>query len=86
VVRLDDGYSQADRDRILARLGERGIGCSNYFTPIHLQPFYRQAYGCKPGDLPVTEALSARTVALPFHNDLTEADVDRVVREFRALL
>ncbi|MCA9243797.1 MAG: DegT/DnrJ/EryC1/StrS family aminotransferase [Phycisphaerales bacterium] len=86
VVRLSDNYTQSDRDRILENLRERGIGCSNYFTPIHLQPFYQRDLGYGPGDFPVTEALSCRTVALPFHNGMSEADVDRVVKEFRALL
>ncbi|MCG3128416.1 MAG: GDP-perosamine synthase [Phycisphaerae bacterium] len=86
VVRLSDDYSQADRDRIMEALRSRGIGCNNYFTPIHLQPFYGEAFGCHAGDLPRTEALAGRTIALPFHNGLTEGDVERVVREFRRLL
>jgi len=86
VVRLADDYAPEQRDAILARLRERGIGCSNYFTPIHLQPFYRHQFGYRPGDFPITEALSARTIALPFHNGLSEADVDEVVTEFRGLL
>ena len=75
-----------DRDNILAKLQAAGIGCSNYFTPIHLQPFYQQQLDYRPGDFPITEALSARTVALPFHNNLSEADVDTVVAELRGLL
>lgn len=86
VVRLSDDYSQADRDRMLEKLRSAGIGCSNYFTPIHLQPFYQQEQGWRPGDFPITEALSARTLALPFHNHLSEQDVQRVVDTLRALL
>ncbi len=86
VVRLSDEYSQTQRDEIMTKLAQRGIGCNNYFTPIHLQPFYREKFGYRPGDLPVTEALSARTIALPFHNRISEADVDQVVNAFRALL
>ncbi len=86
VVRLSDDYTQADRDRILAELRRRGIGCNNYFTPIHLQPFYRARFGFKPGDFPVTEALAQRTVALPFFNGLSESQVDRVVETLRSLL
>ncbi len=86
VVRLSDDYSQQDRDRILAGLRQVGVACSNYFTPIHLQPFYQEQHGYKPGDFPITENLSARTVALPFHNHLSEADVDVAVTELRKLL
>ena len=83
VVRLADEYSQQDRDAVLQKLREAGIGCSDYFTPIHLQPFYVEQFGYKPGDFPVTEALSARTIALPFHTRLSEAEVDRVVAKLR---
>ena len=86
VVRLDDRYTQEDRDRILTELRDRGIGCSNYFAPIHLQPFYVERFGYKTGDFPVCEALASRTIALPFHHELSEKDVDTVCSELRTLL
>ena len=86
VVRLNDDYTQQNRDEILERLRQAGVACSNYFTPIHLQPFYQEQLGYCPDDFPITEALSARTVALPFHNHLSETDVDAIVAEFRRVL
>lgn len=86
VVRLADSYTREDRDRILHGLKEQGIGTNNYFTPIHLQPFYVQQFGYQRGDLPACEALCDRTVALPFHGLLTEAEVDTAVRAFTQLL
>ena len=85
VVRLSDDYTREDRDNILAGLRAKEIGTNNYFTPIHLQPFYVEQ-GWKRGDLPVCEALADRTVALPFHGLLTEREVDIACREFRNLL
>jgi perosamine synthetase len=86
VVRLADEYDQDDRDRILRSLADRGIGCSNYFAPIHLQPHYVSTFGYQPGDFPVCEALAARTIALPFHHELTEEDIDIVCDALRRLL
>ena len=86
VVRLADEYEPDARDRILTVLRDRGIGCSNYFAPIHLQPFYVERFGFKPGDFPICEHVAARTIALPFHHELTEEDVDTVCRELRRLL
>lgn len=86
VVRLSDDYTQAQRDEILAGLRQHGVGCNNYFTPIHLQPFYVEHFGFKEGDFPVTEALSQRTIALPFHNHLTADDIDYVMEVLRGLL
>ena len=41
VIRLSDDYNFDDRNRILRELRTNGIGCSDYFTAIHLQPVYR---------------------------------------------
>ena len=86
VVRLEDGFTKEDRDRILRALREKGIGCSNYFPPIHLQPFYIRMFGYKRGDFPITESVSERTVALPFYNNLRQEQVDRVVEELEIAL
>lgn len=86
VIRLTDEFSHANRDAILDKLKEQGIGCSNYFTPIHLQPFYREQFGFKPGDFPITEKISERTIALPFHNNLSEGEISQVADCLRIAL
>ena len=78
VVQLADCFNRTDRDRILNGLRSCGIGCSNYFPPIHLQPYYAKGFGFRPGDFPVTERIADRTVALPFFNALTASQVDEV--------
>jgi len=78
VVRLADRFSRTDRDRILFGLRENGIGCSNYFAPIHLQPFYVKDFGFQPGEFPITEGISERTIALPFFSAITVQGVERV--------
>ncbi|OWY71487.1 polysaccharide biosynthesis protein [cyanobacterium TDX16] len=86
VVKLADSYSEEDRAAMIEKLRARGIGCSNYFAPIHLQAFYKRQFGYKPGDFPVCERVAARTIALPFHNHLRESDVDKVCETVRSLL
>ena len=55
-----------------------GVSAKPYLPCIHLQPYYRRAHGHGPGEFPVTEAISASTIALPFFPEMTEAQVDRV--------
>jgi perosamine synthetase len=86
VVRLADRFSQEQRDAVLAHLRGQGIGTNNYFSPVHLQPFYRERFGYKPGDFPVTEKVAARTIALPFYNRLPEKDQDLVIETLKAAL
>jgi perosamine synthetase len=83
VVRLSDAFDRNDRDAILAYLKNHHIGCSNYFPPIHLQPFYVRQFGFKRGDFPITEYVSDRTIALPFHNNLTRTDIEAVVHHLQ---
>ncbi|UCF68862.1 MAG: DegT/DnrJ/EryC1/StrS family aminotransferase [Acidobacteriota bacterium] len=78
--------TRARRDAVLKELGSRGIGCRAYFSPIHLQPFYRERFGLREGMFPITESVAARTIALPFFNRLTEEKVERVVEALELAL
>jgi perosamine synthetase len=79
VVRLQDEFTREDRDRILESLRSEGIGCNSYFSPIHLQSFYREMFGFRRGDFPVTEHVADRTIALPFFNNLSLDRIEIVV-------
>src|SRR5262249_8130445 len=83
VVRLTGELESGDRDAILAYLRQHHVGCSNYFPPIHLQPFYVKDHGFKRGDFPITERVADRTLALPFHNRLTRMEIENVVHHLR---
>jgi len=86
VIRLADEFSQEHRDRLIAGLGQQGIGCNAYFTPIHLQTFYREQLGCRPGQLPVTEKVGERSLAIPFFSNISEGQVDRVCGAIRRIV
>jgi perosamine synthetase len=83
VVRL---ASRGLRDRVMNALGERGIPARHYFPPIHLQRFYRERFGFKPGDFPVAEAAGDSCLALPFFPDMSIEQVDEVCGELLAIL
>ncbi len=86
VVRLREEFEQRHRDIVLREMDRQGIQVSNYFPPVHLQPFIVDRCGHHEGDFPVAESVSRRTVALPFHNHLTEQDVALVCGTLRAVL
>ena len=83
VVRVKEKHSRADRERIIEKMGEKGIACGRYFAPIHLQPAYRDV---PHGPLPVTEAVGERTIALPFFNRITDAQLDEVCESLLSFL
>jgi perosamine synthetase len=80
VLRMADRFDLNHRENLLNALRKKGVSCSNYFTPIHLQPHYQQR-GWKYGNMPVTEKVSERTIALPFFNNLEESHIKYVVQE-----
>lgn len=85
VVKLPERLA-GKRDFIISEMLKRGIQCSNYFKPIHLQPFYKSKYGYKKGDFPVCESIGKRTLALPFFNNLQEEEIDFVVKSLKEVI
>ena len=86
VVRLSATYTRDERDRIIEGMRRHDVGAADYFPCIHLQPFYREMFGFKPGDFPIAESVSARTIAVPFHNRLSEREVDLVCQTLELMI
>ena len=86
VVRLADRYTQADRDAVLDEMRNRGIQVSNYFPPVHLQPFMVEQFGYSKGDFEITEAVCKSTIALPFYNNLAQEQAEIVSNELKDVL
>jgi len=80
VVTLQEGL---DRDTVIGNLEKKGIPARGYFSPIHLQPYVKRIFGYKGGELPVTENIAKRTLALPFHNNLTEEEIEEVLKTLK---
>jgi dTDP-4-amino-4,6-dideoxygalactose transaminase len=66
------------REALVAHLRAAGILAVFHYQPLHISPMGRK-FGGRPGDCPVTEDVSDRLLRLPFYNDLSESDLDRIV-------
>lgn len=80
VITLEQGVDGA---KVMAGMEKRRIPTRVYFMPIHMQPYVR-ALGIAGSGLPVTESLVGRTLALPFHSNLSEKEVDMVASALEA--
>jgi dTDP-4-amino-4,6-dideoxygalactose transaminase len=76
----------ANRNEVMHRLAEAGIPSRPYFTPIHLQPFYQERFGYKPGDFPVSEYMGEVSLALPFSSVMKEDQVEYVCNALKKIL
>jgi dTDP-4-amino-4,6-dideoxygalactose transaminase len=73
------------RQRLIAHLKSKGILSVFHYLPLHLSEMGRR-FGGREGDCPITERISDELVRLPFYNQLSAADQDRVIEavlEFR---
>jgi dTDP-4-amino-4,6-dideoxygalactose transaminase len=75
-----------DRNQVMRLLADRGIPARPYFTPIHLQPFYQQRYGFKPGDFPEAEKAGKSILALPFYATMKAEEVKVVCENLAAVI
>jgi dTDP-4-amino-4,6-dideoxygalactose transaminase len=71
------------RQALIAHLKQRGIAAVFHYTPLHRSriglALGGEAYPC-----PVSERVSDCLLRLPFYNDLSEADQQRVIDEVKA--
>jgi len=66
-----------DRDRVRARLDEKGIGTGLFYRfALHQHPAFRAFDG---RSLPVSEVLANEVLSLPIHPDLRDDEVERVI-------
>lgn len=64
-----------DRDAVMERLREAGVGCAvHYGTPIHRQPII-QELGYGEYELPNAEAAAESVLSIPVHPSLTADDI-----------
>ena len=77
VLTLDRGI---DRDRLMTRLAERGVPTRAYFSALHEQAYLHAHRDERPEmRLVVTEDVARRTLAIPFHTQLTAEETRWVV-------
>lgn len=76
--------SGVDRDRVIARLNERGIEARPGATAIHLLEAYRLSSTAQVDSCPTATLLDAKSLALPLHPGMDEDDIRCVAKELRA--
>ena len=57
-----------------------------YYPPVHLQPYYKENYGYKEGDLPKSEKNLTREICLPIFVDITDKQLNYVIESVKTEL
>jgi dTDP-4-amino-4,6-dideoxygalactose transaminase len=70
--------SSAIRASLITHLKAQSVLSVFHYTPLHLSEAGRK-FAARASNCPVTEDISDRLLRLPFYNDLTELEQDRVI-------
>jgi dTDP-4-amino-4,6-dideoxygalactose transaminase len=49
-----------------------------HYIPVHLQPYYKNNFGFKPGDFPISEKFYERQISIPMYPSLDETDLNYI--------
>ncbi len=78
-IRLKLDRLSIDRNRFIASLRERGVGCSVHWRPLHLHPYYAEHFGWRGEQFPVATPLWERLVTLPLFPGMRDEEYRHVV-------
>lgn len=79
VIKLNLESLKIDRAKFIEELKAKGIGTSVHFIPLHRHPFYRNAFGYRSQDFPVSEWLYERIISLPIYPAMTGEEISYVI-------
>jgi perosamine synthetase len=71
------------RDALKDHLAKKGIMSKVYFEPVHLTHFYREKFGFKGGELPITERLSSEVLTLPLYPTMSIEEMEYIIESIK---
>lgn len=70
-----------NRDELIDKLKESGIGTSVHFIPVHMHPYYKTTYGHLYKDYPQAKRVFNESVSIPIYPSMTEAEIEYVAEK-----
>jgi perosamine synthetase len=69
-----------NRDEIIQKLDESGIGTSVHFIPVHKHPYYKDTYNYQDEDYPIANKVFNESISLPIYPDLNANELDYIIK------
>lgn len=76
IIKLDETL---DRDVVFKKLKKYNIGVNVHYMPIYLHQYYK-SLGYEQGLCPIAEKIYKQIITLPIHQNLTNEEIDYVVK------
>ena len=84
---LDERRARISRDKLVQRLKAEGIEADIAWpNTVHLQPYYKQSFGFREGDFPISEKICKTIFQLPIQPFLAAEEVQRVISTVKSIL
>ncbi len=85
-VLIDFKYFRTSRQAVMEALNAHGIGSQLHYIPVYRHPFFVRQAGDLSEYFPEMERHYAHALSLPLYADLTEDDVEEIVRNLKEVL
>jgi UDP-4-amino-4,6-dideoxy-N-acetyl-beta-L-altrosamine transaminase len=79
MLRLKLERMEKTRRQVFEELRAQAIGVHVHYIPLHLQPYYRDAFGHRRGDFPEAEAFYDAALTIPLFPAMSDDDCGRVI-------
>ena len=76
---IDFEKSKHSKKMLFEHLRKKNIFLQVHYIPVHLQPYYKNKYGFKNGDFPVSEKFYKSEISLPIFPSLKSSDQNFVI-------
>jgi dTDP-4-amino-4,6-dideoxygalactose transaminase len=77
--------TEEERDAIIQQMASQNISLNVHFIPLPLLSFYKNC-GYNIHDFPVAYDNYAREISLPVYYDLTEEQIERVIKAIKKVV
>ena len=85
-IQVDEDDCGVTRDEFLDRMNSARIGTGVHYLSLAEHPIYQEMFGWRPEQWPHAMRIGRHTVSLPLSPALTDSDLERIVREVRAIV
>ena len=82
VIKLDD---KEIHQNVFEGMRNNGIGVQLHYSPVHLQPYYKN-FGFRKGHFPKAEEYASSAFSLPLYPELTYSKLTKIVKILRELI
>ncbi len=79
ILRIIPQQWKINRNQIIEKLNELGIGTSVHYIPVHMHSYYQKKYRYKNTHFPNSKLLSETVISLPLYPDLEKHQVDYII-------